>query len=487
MELESITESPFLNAYKRFVLKEAKKEAIAADMEAKAAPMVNKINQPEAEDEDDDMEWDEGAIETDDISKISKYDYQRLHDFISLSYRTKRALLIYGDPGIGKSQMVQQFTRQMATSRGKTYLDWDEATNDQQLDAIKNPSKYFLYIDVRTDSLDPTDLAGIPKLQSNEEFLETQIPKWLYIMAQPESDGILFLDELNNAEPQMIKALYKVVDKKVGNVKLSKNFAILGAGNLGAEFGGNPLPWALTNRFESGVLIADAESWLSYAEKAGVDKRIIAFVKSEPEANFNPKPPGGFVGGDTHITWASPRAMMMLSDKITQFKKVYADAKAEGHPIQTPMIAAIKQSAVGLCGEDWAQKFNAFMKHYKSFDFGGIVKSAESGELQAEKRDKLHALLMFVMGKLKPALKRSEEQKTISEDDKGVFIGLAKITNDFKPEWKVNLFSLLKKDLTVEQLQILMTFLLRGDYDAKTKKVFIEEALPKIKSITSYK
>jgi len=56
MELESITESPFLNAYKRFVLKEAKKEAIAADMEAKAAPMVNKINQPEApqaEDEDD--------------------------------------------------------------------------------------------------------------------------------------------------------------------------------------------------------------------------------------------------------------------------------------------------------------------------------------------------------------------------------------------------------------------------------------------------
>lgn len=484
MELKNIKKGSFTKLYKDLLLSEAsKKDQIADDIKQAADSTIEDLND-EIDPAFQDMEWDEGTVvETDQKTGLPSWDYMRMHDFISLAYRTKKPLLIYGDPGIGKSQMVQSFTLSMGKAKGKIAVDWDKISNEKQREIIKDPSKYFLYIDVRADSLDPTDLAGIPDMSKKDEWLETQMPKWLYVMAQPTADGILFLDECNNASDAMIKALYKIVDKKVGNITLSDDFAVVAAGNLGAEFGGNPLPFAFTNRFDQGILIADAEQWLDYAEKSGVDKRIIAFVKSHPEENFNPKPSGGFAGAETHKQWASPRAIMNLSQKIRNIDQHYQEAKAQGMPIQTPKIVAIKQSAAGLCGDVWARAFDAFMKHFKSFDYAAIVSSAEDESLQKTDRDKLHALLMFVLAKLKPVLVRAEKTEELSEADQGVLIGIAKITNAFKDEWKTNLFSHFKKDFTVEQLDKMMTFLLRGDYDSKVKKTFAEDSLPRIKKV----
>lgn len=484
MESEKVKKGSFNKLYKKLVVNEAsKKDAIADKMEQDVHGTIEDLND-ELDPAFQDMEWDEGTVvETDPTTNLPTWDYMRMHDYISLAYRTKRPLLIYGDPGIGKSQMVQSFCKNMGKARGKESVDWDELSIEKQRDVISNPSKYFLYIDARADSMDPTDLSGIPNINNKEEWLETQMPKWLYVMAQPGADGILFLDECNNASDAMIKALYKIVDKKVGNIKLADDFAVVAAGNLGAEFGGNPLPFAFTNRFDQGILIADAEQWLDFAEKAGVDKRIIAFVKANPEENFNPKPSGGFAGAETHKQWASPRAIMNLSNKIKNIDQHYAEAKAEGQPIQTPKIVAIKQSAAGLCGDVWARAFDAFMKHFKSFNYDSIVRSAEDASLQEESRDKLHALLMFVLARLKPVLDRAVKTDQLTEADQGVLIGIAKITNGFKEEWKTNLFSHFKKDFSVEQLDKMMTFLLRGDYDAKVKKTFVEESLPKIKRI----
>jgi hypothetical protein len=484
MELKNIKKGSFTKTYKDILIsEESKKDKISDEMAQAVDNTIEDLND-EIDPAFQDMEWDEGSVvETDEKTSLPTWDYMRMHDFISLSYRTKRPLLIYGDPGIGKSQMVQSFTASLGKAKGKEAVDWDAISMEKQREIIKDPSKYFLYIDVRADSLDPTDLAGIPDMSKKEEWLETQMPKWLYVMAQPNADGILFLDECNNASDAMIKALYKVVDKKVGNIKLSDDFAVVAAGNLGAEFGGNPLPFAFTNRFDQGILIADAEQWLDFAEKAGVDKRIIAFVKSHPEENFNPKPTGGFGGAETHKQWASPRAIMNLSNKIKNIDHHYLEARAQGMPIQTPKIVAIKQSAAGLCGDVWARSFDAFMKHFKSFDYAAIVGSAEDESLHKTDRDKLHALLMFVLAKLKPVLARAEKTDEMSEADQGVLIGIAKITNAFKDEWKTNLFSHFKKDFSVEQLDKMMTFLLRGDYDSKVKKTFVEDSLPRIKRV----
>lgn len=484
MELKNIKKGSFTKLYKDLLVTEASKKEQVADQIMQAADSTISDLNDEIDPAFQDMEWDEGTVvETEPSSGLPVWDYMRMHDFISLAYRTKKPLLIYGDPGIGKSQMVQNFTIALGKAKGKESVDWDKISNEKQREIIRDPSKYFLYIDVRADSLDPTDLAGIPDMSKKDEWLETQIPKWLYVMAQPTADGILFLDECNNASDAMIKALYKIVDKKVGNITLSEDFAVIAAGNLGAEFGGNPLPFAFTNRFDQGKLIADAEQWLDYAEKVGVDKRIIAFVKSHPEENFNPKPSGGFGGAETHKQWASPRAIMNLSQKIKNLDQHYQEAKAQGLPIDTPKIVAIKQSAAGLCGDVWARAFDAFMKHFKSFDYGAIVRSAEDGELQKTDRDKLHALLMFVLAKLKPVLSRAEKTDEMSEVDQGVLIGIAKITNAFKDEWKTNLFSHFKKDFSVEQLDKMMTFLLRGEYDSKVKKTFAEDSLPRIKKV----
>lgn len=445
-------------------------------IEQQAEPMVNALNKSADEFELEDFGGGIGDVEQFESTDLPTFNYKSLALYLNFAYSSKQPLLIYGDPGIGKSEVVKGFAEQTGESEGREYVSWNEASNEKKLELMKNPGKYFVLIDVRANKLEPSDFVGIPDIASQAGYLETKQFKWVYFMSLPEAAGILFLDELNQASPQVLKALYEVVnDRSVGGTSIADGFLIVGAGNIGQEFE-DPIPQALTNRFTAGVLIADPEGWLEWAEQSGIDKRIIAFVKSHPGENFYAKPK------NPDDPFPTPRQMTKLSKQLKNLYRHYGKLATQGKIAEVSIYKAIADIAAGLCGVYWARKFVTFLKHIRSFDFSRIIKDVKN--LNKESKDKLHALVVFVVSKLRLATSNViKSGGQLTPNDVEILEGIAKISVNLNKEWALILWNQIKRELPKPNLEQTVKFMSLGDYDPATKQEMKTKVLPGFKTI----
>ncbi|PAX52800.1 ATP-binding protein [Brunnivagina elsteri] len=154
--------------------------------------------------------------------------------------------MIWGAPGIGKSSIVGQITK------------------EHEMD----------FVDVRLSQLAPTDLRGLP-------VAENGISKWFPPEFLPHhGKGILFLDELNMAPPAMQGVAQQLIlDRRVGSYIVPEGWFVWAAGNRkedrAAVF---DMPAPLANRFLHLEVQSDFESFKAYALEKGLHEQIIAFL-----------------------------------------------------------------------------------------------------------------------------------------------------------------------------------------------------------------
>ncbi len=159
------------------------------------------------------------------------------------------ALMVYGPPGIGKTEIIKQFTE------NKNY--------DLR---VKHLSR-----------MDQTDWTGLPDVDQSGYT----VFKPIGIFREKEENKakiVIFFDEINTADPRVLNAALDVILEKKGDtdsiidkekVILNKNTLIIAAGNLGEEIDGT-----YTEEFSSAVktrliqvkIIAEKEPWLCWAE-----------------------------------------------------------------------------------------------------------------------------------------------------------------------------------------------------------------------------
>lgn len=161
-----------------------------------------------------------------------------------------RPIMIWGSPGIGKSDLIRQFA--LACNR-----------------------KVF---DERLALLDPTDLRGIPYFDP-----ETKTAKWgLPSMLPTEASGpsILFLDEINAAPPSIQAAAYQLVlDRCIGDYRLPDDCFIVAAGNLESDKAvTHTMPTPLLNRFTHITLDVSADDWIDWAMTKSVHPDIVGYI-----------------------------------------------------------------------------------------------------------------------------------------------------------------------------------------------------------------
>jgi len=439
---------------------------------------LSPVDDPELEDwEDLEDLADEGginAIETFRDSDIPTYTYKSLTFYMHMAYeaQTKNpedggGLLIYGDPGLGKSALVNEFAKQVATSEGRTYqyINWHEETEEKKKEILSNPEGYFVLIDIRVAQMDPTDLQGLPDPFAKTPYTESRPQSWAYLLSRPGAAGVLFLDEINQGDPQTLKALFEVVNEhKVSGMKMAPDVAVFGAGNLGSEFGNDPIPPALSNRFAQGALIADPEGWLDYAEKAKVNARIIAFVKSNPSENFYMKPQ------NPDDPFPSPRQFVRLSKAMAALQRKYAKMKRSGQKPAVPLYKALGDQAASYCGATWGRKFLVFLEHMRMFDLKQLLANPQEF-MQGKAPDELYALSAFISGKLKSALMRMQRnnQTEPDEDVMEIIEGVAKITLNVKDEFRAILWAMIASEIPEKQRALVLNMVIKGNYDPATK------------------
>ncbi len=171
---------------------------------------------------------------------------------------SKIPVFIWGAPGIGKSSIVKQ------------------VADEQNLN----------FVDLRLSLLDPTDLKGIPFF--DKDNLQAVWAKPNFLPKDPNSKGILFLDEINSAPPSVQASAYQLVlDRKVGDYELPKGWSIVAAGNHESDRGVvYRMPPPLANRFVHLDMEVDFEDWKKWAYKSGVDSSIIGFLQYDSEKIF---------------------------------------------------------------------------------------------------------------------------------------------------------------------------------------------------------
>jgi len=182
---------------------------------------------------------------------------------IQVCIESNRSLLLWGSPGVGKSNLVNQYAE----------------ANGYEL------------MDLRLSQLDPVDLRGCPKID-----LEAMLTRWCPPDFLPqEGRGILFLDEITSAAQATQAAAYQLVfDRRLGNYIVPPEWRIIGASNRMTDRAiVNQMATPLRNRFTSIDVDTHAEDWCRWAMRNDIVDEVIGFIRFRPEMlnEFEPRAP----------------------------------------------------------------------------------------------------------------------------------------------------------------------------------------------------
>ena len=243
-----------------------------------------------------------------------------LQKYVKHHFRTKRPMMVWGPPGIGKSETFQQITDSYIAEGKKAKL-----------------------IDARLSLWDPTDLKGYPYYNKETNRMSFSSPDELPTEAEAAEYDIivLFLDELNGAAPATQAAAYQLIlNRAIGKYKLPDNVVIAAAGNRETDKGVTyRMPKPLANRFLHYVVRVDFQDWFDWAIKNNQHPDVIGYVTTFKDDLYN------FDASSAERSFATPRTWAFISDTIE-------DVEGFNEEEVTDMVAA------GI-GEGLALKFKA--------------------------------------------------------------------------------------------------------------------------------
>lgn len=242
----------------------------------------------------------------------------KVASIVTRAANVKRPIFIWGPPGIGKSELVEDI-------------------------ALNRLPGNNLIIDLRLALMEPTDLRGFPYRNPETQQMEWAPPADLPSaeMAAQYDQIVLFLDELNSAPPSVQAAAYQLIlNRRIGQYALPDNVIIIAAGNRETDRGVTyRMPAPLANRFRHIAMAVDFEEWQQWAIRNGVHPDVIGFL-SFNKGNlfkFNPK--------DASTAWASPRSWSFVSEILYESMFESADAVEQ------------KAEVAGAVGEGMAGEF----------------------------------------------------------------------------------------------------------------------------------
>jgi|TARA_B100000927_G_scaffold290517_1_gene289599 hypothetical protein len=203
------------------------------------------------------------------------------------AFKKKRPLFIWGPPGIGKSDIIQQ---------------------------IKDEMEKCHLIDIRLSLWEPTDIKGMPYYAANDNIMKWAPPAELpdAKMAKKYKTIILFLDEMNSAAPAVQAAAYQLIlNRRVGTYTLPDNVLIVAAGNREADKGVTyRMPAPLANRFVHLEMKVDFDDWFQWAVTNDIHPDVAGYLQFAKKDlyDFDPKSPSR--------SFATPRSWSFVSELL---------------------------------------------------------------------------------------------------------------------------------------------------------------------------
>lgn len=274
-----------------------------------------------------------------------------------LPVKTVPSAMLWGPPGIGKSQAVRQIAENLRMSTGKTVQ----------------------VTDVRLLLFNPIDLRGIPTANADKTLAIWLKPKIFQMDESSSVVNILFLDEISAAPPSVQAAAYQItLDRVVGEHRLPENCIVIAAGNRTTDKSvAYKMPKALCNRLLHIEIRGSFSAWKEWAVRKGIHEKVLGYLNFRKDALM------GFDPGTDDLAFPTPRSWEMVSDLLL--------GVSDDVDTMYPMIA-------GLIGTGAAADFRTWARVYRELP---DVKAIFAGEMPAPPHnpDALYALVSAMTGR----------------------------------------------------------------------------------------
>lgn len=232
-------------------------------------------------------------------------------------------ILIHGSPGLGKSSIVRSVAENLNIG----------------------------FIDVRLAQIESCDIKGLPVPDNNTHTMQWYVNGvW---PRDPNSKGILFLDELTSCPSDVQVASYELVlDRRLGDLyKLPDGWVVIAAGNNTTDRAvAKTMSSALANRFLHLEIDANSEDWILWAQHNDVHPAVVGFISYRNEYLFHME------HENLERGWPSPRSW----ERVSNILKLYSNLDAESN--------LLRKLVYGLVGNRAGVEFMEFLKINEKFD-----------------------------------------------------------------------------------------------------------------------
>ena len=207
---------------------------------------------------------------------------RELLELLRLAVERRQSVIVWGLPGIGKSQLVWQLSEMIGYGLNE----------------------------FRAATADASDARGLPLFDRRVlNDTEYTISRWTRNteLLPLEGNRIVFLDEVNRAPLIVQNSLFQLLDqRRIGDHKIPDSVALIAACNPdGSDGGVTRMPPALRNRFLHLYLEPSLQEWLRWAMGAGISALVIAYLQEHPDALYELD--------KSADAWPSPRSWERLS------------------------------------------------------------------------------------------------------------------------------------------------------------------------------
>lgn len=235
-------------------------------------------------------------------------------EFLATAQGSHTPVMLWGPPGVGKSQIVAQVGQRHQAP----------------------------VLDIRLSQMEPSDLRGIPFREG--ALVEWAIPAMLPDAKRHGETGILFLDEITSAVPSVSAAAYQLIlDRRLGEYSVPNGWAIFAAGNRQGDRGVTyTMPAPLANRFSHFEVELNLDDWVAWAYRNSIDERIIGFLRFRPELLFR------FDAAHNPVAFPTPRSWEFAHRALQKF--------AASPPLLLPTLQACVGTGAGI-------ELKAFVDH----------------------------------------------------------------------------------------------------------------------------
>ena len=285
------------------------------------------------------------------------------------AFQVKRPLFLWGPPGIGKSELVENLTSELGGHM----------------------------IDLRLGQMEPTDIRGIPFYNKDSGKMDWAPPVELpdEELASQYPIVVLFLDELNSAAPSVQSAAYQLIlNRRIGKYRLPDNVVMVAAGNRESDKGVTyRMPTPLANRFIHQEMKVDFASWQEWAVMNKIHKDVVGYLSFAKQDLYD------FDAKSASRAFATPRSWSFVSQLL--------DDESDNDTL-TNLIA-------GTVGEGLAVKFMAHRKVASKMPNPADILKGKVKDLSVKEVSAMYSLVISMCYELKAAVENKTADKEFHE------------------------------------------------------------------------